>query len=71
MHPSETTTRRLLPQSEVQRRLWLSRTTVRKLVLSGELPAPARLGNKNVWLENEIEDFIDRTSDNRVHVAPS
>ena len=65
-----TASRRLLPQSEVQRRLGLGRTTIRKLVASGELPEPVRLGNKNAWLETEVEDFIDRLLDQRAQEAP-
>lgn len=37
-----------------------SRPHLWRLVRSGALPAPLKIGMRNVWVEREIDDYIER-----------
>jgi prophage regulatory protein len=50
----------LLRRPEVSRRTGLSRTTIYRLVQSGEFPAPRQLGARAVaWSEAEVSAWIE------------
>lgn len=52
--------RRILRLPEVLERTGLGRTSVYKLMGSGEFPRPRKLtSSANGWLESEIQDWID------------
>jgi prophage regulatory protein len=64
----------LLRRPEVTRRTGLSRTTVYRLVQTGEFPAPRQIGRRSVaWVEAEVSAWIlSRTAGTRstgVHAA--
>lgn len=49
---------RLIRFPEVQRRCSLCRTTIYDRILSGDFPAPRKLGRMSVWVEAEIDQWI-------------
>ena|SRR5436190_22310041 len=52
---------RMLTAQEVARLLGLNRRSVRRLVLSGQLPAPLRIGKRAVrWHRKDIDAWVDR-----------
>jgi predicted DNA-binding transcriptional regulator AlpA len=57
--PSVAPTPRLLSEKDVVSRVGLSRSTVRKLVLSGDFPRPQQIGkNRMLYLEQHVSDWI-------------
>jgi prophage regulatory protein len=51
----------LLRQSEVIRRLGISKTSLYEGVQDGRFPKPIKFGERTArWLESEIEEMIDR-----------
>ena len=51
----------LLPLAEVCARLGrCHRATVYRMVASGELPQPVKLGSRSAWPESEVEAVIER-----------
>lgn len=51
---------RLLSLEQVSERVGMKRTSIYKLVKSGEMPCPVKVGPKaSRWLESEVEDFIN------------
>lgn len=52
--------RRILRLPDVLKRTGLGRTSVYKLMASGEFPRPRKLtSSANGWLESEVQDWID------------
>lgn len=50
----------LIRRPEVTRRTGLSRTTIYRLVQSGQFPAPRQLGARSVaWVDSEVNAWID------------
>ncbi|MBA4104469.1 MAG: hypothetical protein C0485_01835 [Pirellula sp.] len=47
-----------LKQAQVQRLLSLSERSIRRLVASGTLPAPVKLGGANRWNEDELNEYL-------------
>lgn len=48
----------LIKQHRVEKKLDVSRSTLIRLYLRGEFPAPKKIGNNNFWLESEVDDWI-------------
>lgn len=48
-----------LPKKEVLRRVGCSYTTLWTLMVRGEFPRSRELGRRAVWVESEVEDFIN------------
>jgi predicted DNA-binding transcriptional regulator AlpA len=46
--------------AEVAVKLSVHLMTVPRLVREGRLPPPTKMLNKNTWLENEIDELIER-----------
>lgn len=51
--------KRLMPIAETLRRTGTGRTTLLKLVRERKFPQPVKVGGVNMWLESEVEDWID------------
>lgn len=50
----------LIRRPEVSRRTGLSRTSIYRLVQSGQFPAPRQLGSRSVaWVDTEVSAWID------------
>lgn len=58
------TTARLIPLPEVSRITSLKKTTIYKLIASGEF-RPVKLGRKTVFSEGEIHDWVECRLSNR------
>ncbi|MBS0248259.1 MAG: AlpA family phage regulatory protein [Proteobacteria bacterium] len=56
---SEQRPARFLPKKEVLRRVGCSYTTLWTLMVRGEFPRSRELGRRSVWVESEVEDFIN------------
>jgi len=52
---------RFLPKKEVLRRVGCSYTTLWTLMVRGEFPRSRGLGRRAVWVESEVEDFINNS----------
>ena len=50
---------KLLNLLEVQQQTSLSRTTIYRLIESGEFPRPVKIGRTSRWPTSEISAFID------------
>lgn len=48
----------LLKQHRVEKKLDVSRSTLIRMWLRGEFPAPKKIGNNNFWLEQEVDAWI-------------
>jgi len=56
--------------SSVKKITSLSRTTILRLVKKGEFPKPFKIADRtNVWLENDVLDYIDGCIKNRGDVS--
>lgn len=63
---------RLMTLREVITAVRRSRSTIYADVRVGRFPAPIKVGCSTRWVENEIQDFIQRCiSDSRAAVEPS
>ena len=49
---------RLLPQSEVLKRVPFTRGSIYNWRKAGKFPQPVRIGNRLAWRESAIEDWI-------------
>lgn len=49
----------LLKQHRVEKKLDVSRSTLIRMWLRGEFPAPKKIGNNNFWLEQEVDAWIE------------
>ena len=59
MAVDNTLTRRLLTIGEVMDRCSISRSTIYRMMESGVLPRPVKIGERAVrWYEFEIDDFV-------------
>lgn len=48
----------LIDAKEAQQRIRLGRTAFDKLVMSGQFPAPIRLGGRRRFIESEVDEYI-------------
>lgn len=48
----------LLKQTNVENKLDVSRSTLIRMYLRGQFPAPKKIGGKNFWLESEVDGWI-------------
>ena len=52
---------KIMRNKEVQKALGISRTTIHRMVKSGEFPKPISLGKRTkVWLWDEVEEWLER-----------
>ena len=50
---------RLLRRAEIEQRVGLSRSSLYRLMRSGQFPKPVQIGERAVrWLESEINDWL-------------
>ena len=52
---------RFLPKKEVLRRVGCSYTTLWTMMVRGQFPRSRELGRRAVWVESEVEDFINHS----------
>ena len=53
-------TDRLLNRAEVQERCGIARTTIYRLMRTGQFPEPLQIGPRAVrWKESEIAEFVE------------
>lgn len=55
-HPDDT----IVYKQELARVFKVSVKTVDRMVMRGELPPPALLGGKNIWLVGRIREWVNR-----------
>lgn len=48
----------LIKQHKVQKKLDVSRSTLIRMWLRGEFPAPKKIGHNNFWLQQEVDAWI-------------
>lgn len=48
----------LIKQQKVEKKLDVSRSTLIRMWLRGEFPAPKKIGHNNFWLEAEVDAWI-------------
>lgn len=58
--PSDYRPARFLTKKEVLRRVGCSYTTLWEMMVRGEFPRSRALGRRAVWVESEVEEFINK-----------
>lgn len=53
------TERTLIKLAEVQRRTALGRSSIYAKVAAGNFPKPVKQGASSVWVDTEVQDWID------------
>lgn len=48
----------LIKQHKVEKKLDVSRSTLIRMWLRGEFPAPKKIGHNNFWLQQEVDAWI-------------
>jgi excisionase family DNA binding protein len=56
---------RLLTRADLSERLQISKRTISRMLSSGELPRPAKIGRLVRWRESDIAQFIERMIDQK------
>lgn len=57
--------KKLLETHDVLRKMAISRSTLDRRVAGGAIPGPIKFGERNYWLESEIDGLIDELAANR------
>lgn len=57
---------KLIRLQDVMVKLGIRRNTVYRLINSGNLPKPIKIGKASLWLEDDINEAIKRFVDNKV-----
>lgn len=59
------TTRTLLKLGEVKKRTALSRSSIYAKVAGGTFPRPVKQGSSSVWVDTEVQAWIDALIESR------
>ncbi|MDF4005284.1 AlpA family phage regulatory protein [Luteibacter sp. PPL552] len=59
MQGGQPVTRNLIRLAEVQKRTALSRSSIYAKVASGAFPRPVKRGSSSVWVDTEVQAWID------------
>ncbi len=62
---------RLVGLNEAAARLGVCKRTVQRLISSGELPWPVKLGSRSLLLESDIQDYLQKLIKTRRKVVTS
>ncbi|MEV8518602.1 AlpA family phage regulatory protein [Dyella marensis] len=62
--------KRFIKLPEVQKKTSLSRAAIYKRIARNAFPAQAKLGTTSVWLESEIDEWMQAVLDGRVKLEP-
>lgn len=57
---------RLLTRADLSERLQISKRTISRMLSSGELPRPAKIGRLVRWREVDVARFIENLIDDKV-----
>lgn len=57
--------KRLLPLNEVLARVPVCRAYWYELVRQGEAPRPIKLGKRSLWVEAELDQWLDKLAEQR------
>lgn len=59
--------RNLIKLAEVQKRTALSRSSIYAKVAAGTFPRPVKQGSSSVWVDTEVQAWIDELIEKRDH----
>lgn len=62
--------KRFIKFPEVQKKTSLSRAAIYKRIARNAFPAQVKLGTTSVWLESEIDEWMQSLLDGRVKLEP-
>jgi len=63
----DTPARNLIKLAEVQKRTALSRSSIYAKVAAGAFPRPVKQGSSSVWVDTEVQAWIDALIASRDH----
>ena len=61
---------RFLSKKQVSQKIGLSRTEIDRKEAVGKFPKRIQVGFRVFWVEEEVENWMQRLIDNRDHAAP-